>query len=217
MKKISTLLFTVTMLVGFSSLVKGQSTDNETISANANVIQSMAVGGEKQDLEFNNVLIGSGKFIDAVDGSADAATANSEIIGAAVNGITGEESRGYFSIEIAEGITVDLSLDEPDELKDDEDNGLFVHFSINGDELNGLLSTTKPEGTTSVTAITNGESSNFAVFGGGPNQWNMRDPFTMPAGGKVYLSLGGTVVALNNQALSTYTGTLTLTATVVED
>jgi hypothetical protein len=217
MKVTAHILITTFLLVGFSSVTMAQSTDNATITANANVVQNMVVGGETKDLEFNNILIGSGKFIDAVDGSADAATANSEIIGAAVNGITSGESRGYFSIEIAEGITVDLSLDEPDELKDDEDNGLFVHFSINNDELNGLLSTTKPEGTTSVTAITNGESSNFAIFGGGPNQWNMRDPFTMPAGGKVYLSLGGTVVALNNQALSTYTGTLTLTATVVED
>ena len=214
MKKLKTLLFASTLLAGFSSVAMGQSTDNATINANANVVQAMVVGGETKDLEFKNILIGSGKFIDAVDGSADAATANSEIIGAAVNGITGGESRGYFSIEIAEGITVDLSLDEPDELKDDEDNGLFVHFSINGDELNGLLTTTKPEGTTSVTAIPNGESSNFAVFGGGPNQWNMRDPFTMPAGGKVYLSLGGTVVALNDQALGTYSGTITLTATV---
>ena len=213
MKKLTTLLFAVTLLVGFSSVTMAQSSANATISANANVVQDMVVGTDFEDLEFNNILVNSGKFIDATDGSVDATT------GTAV-GITGGETRGYFSIEIISGTNVDVTLTVPSNLEDDSSNTLQIGFDESGigDEtgnLNGLLTETEPTGTASVTAITGGAGSNF-TFASGDGEWDLDSAITMPNSGKVYLALGGEVQASSNQELGSYTGDIILTATVAD-
>ncbi|MDR9408297.1 MAG: hypothetical protein RI573_05580 [Balneolaceae bacterium] len=213
MKKLKTLLFTATLLVGFSSVSMAQSTDNATITANANVVQDMVVGNEFEDLEFNNILVNSAKFIDATDGSVDASATGT---GAAADGITGGETRGYFSIEIADGTNVDLTLEVPSDLEDGNSNTLTIDFSDTGDggtDLNGLLTETEPTGTASVTAITGGAGSNFTLASG---EWDLDSAFEMPSGGKVYLALGGEVSASSTQTLGSYTGDITLTATVAD-
>lgn len=211
MKKLTTLLFAVTLLVGFSSVAMAQSSDNATISANANVVQDMVVGNEFEDLEFNNILVNSAKFIDATDGSVDATTGTAD-------GITGGETRGYFSIEIISGTNVDLTLDVPSNLEDDNSNTLQIGFGETGigDEtgnLNGLLTETEPTGTESVSAISGGAGSNFSLASG---EWDLDSEFAMPSGGLVYLALGGEVQASSNQELGSYTGDITLTATVAD-
>jgi len=210
MKKLTTLLFAVALLVGFSSVSMAQSTDNATINANAKVVGAMAVGTVKQDLEFNNILVNSSKFISAIDGSVDADEATTS---GTVDGVTGSESRGYFSISIVGGTSVDLTLEVPSNLVDDG-NDLAIGFGRTGfnddsGELNGIITETEPTGTTSVTAITDGGGADFS-----DNDGDFVNTFTMPAGGTVYLALGGEVNALANQELGTYTGTITLTATV---
>lgn len=213
MKKLTTLLFAVTLLVGFSSVTMAQSTDNATISANANVVQDMVVGNEFEDLEFNNILVNSAKFIDATDGSVDATTGTAD-------GITGGETRGYFSIEILDGTNVDLTLDVPSNLEDGSSNTLQIAFGETGigdetDNLNGLLTETEPTGTASVTAIDNGAGSDFSREPG-TGVWDLDSAFEMPNSGIVYLALGGEVQASSNQELGSYTGDITLTATVAD-
>jgi hypothetical protein len=210
MKKLTTLLFAVTLLVGFSSVTMAQSTDYATINANAKVVGAMAVGTDNQDLEFNNILVNSSKYIDATDGSVDADAATTS---GTVDGVTGSESRGYFSISIVGGTSVDLTLEVPSNLVDDQ-NELAIGFgrtgfNHDGGELNGIITETLPQATTSVTAITGGEGDDFSLSDG-----DFVNTFTMPAAGTVYLALGGEVNALANQELGTYTGTITLTATV---
>ncbi|MFD2532937.1 hypothetical protein [Gracilimonas halophila] len=204
MKKLTILLFAVTLLVGFSSVTMAQSTDNATISANANVVQDMVVGNEFEDLEFNNILVNSAKFIDATDGTVTA------------NGVTGGETRGYFSIEIISGTNVDLTLDVPLNLEDGSSNTLSIDFSDNGDagtDLNGLVTETKPVGNASVTAITGATGSDFTLTTG---VWVLDSEFAMPSGGLVYLALGGQVTATSDQEVGSYTGDITLTATVAD-
>lgn len=213
MKKLTTLLFAVTLLVGFSSVTMAQSTDNATITANANVVQDMVVGNENENLEFNNILLNSAKFIDATDGSVDAT-------GGFEDGVTGGETRGYFSIEIVEGTNVDLNMDVPSNLVDDDSNTLLIVFGTTGlgDEsgnLNGLLTETEPTGTTPVSAIVGGAGTDFS-FDTGLGEYDLDSAFSMPSGGKVYLVLGGEVEALSNQPLGEYTGDITLTATVAD-
>ncbi|MFD2532938.1 hypothetical protein [Gracilimonas halophila] len=215
MKKLKTLLFASSLLVGFSSVTMAQSTDNATISANANVVQDMVVGNEFEDLEFNNILVNSAKFIDATDGSVDASATGT---GAAADGITDGETRGYFSIEIISGTNVDVTLDVPSNLEDGSSNTLQIGFGETGigdetDNLNGLLTETEPTGTASVTAITGGAGSNFTLTTG---EWDLDSAFEMPSGGKVYLALGGEVSASSTQTLGSYTGDITLTATVAD-
>jgi len=217
MKKLTTLLFAVTLLVGFSSVTMAQSSDNATISANANVVQDMVVGNESENLEFNNILVNSAKFIDATDGSVDASATGT---GAAADGITGGETRGYFSIEIISGTNVDVTLTVPSNLEDGSSNTLQIGFDETGigDEtgnLNGLLTETEPTGTASVTAITGGAGSNF-TFASGDGEWDLDSAFTMPSNGKVYLALGGEVSATSDQELGSYAGDITLTATVAD-
>ena len=212
MKKLTTLLFAVTLLVGFSSVTMAQSSDEATISANANVVDDIVVGNEVQDLEFNNILVNSAKFIDAEDGTVDASatgTAGTD------DGITGGETRGYFSIEIAEGVEVNVELTVPSNLKDDSNNTLEIDFDESGidDEtgnLNGLLTEDEPTGTESVSAITGGEGDDFTYDNG---EWTL-DNVEMPKSGKVYLALGGEVSATIDQQSGSYEGDITLTATV---
>ena len=218
MKKLTTLLFASTLLVSFSSVAMAQSSDNETISANATVVQGMVVGGEQGDLDFKNVLVDSWKTIDALDNTARAT-------GGTVNGVTGGESRGFFSIEIVEGTPVDYSLAVPENLVGPGEAGSEATLPIefNTDNLpfgestmfNGALTTTDP-------AVT--DDLNLSLLMGGSNN-DFSDPTTspitlndlaMPNGGKVFLVFGGTVKAADGQALGSYTGDLTLTATVAD-
>lgn len=215
MKKVITLLFAVTLLVGFSSVANGQSSDDATISANANVVQDMVVGNDTNDIEFNNILRNSGKFINAADGTVDAAAATTS---GTVDGVTGGEERGWFDISIVAGTNVNLTLAVPSTLNNGDNGDNTIQFSVgtsgfDNSDLNGLITETKPTGTTAVTAITNGEGTNFTFSSG---DWTLDTAFEMPAGGTVYLALGGETVAASDQALGSYTGTLTLTATVAD-
>ena len=212
MKKLTTLLFAVTLLVGFSSVTMAQSSDNATISANANVVQDMVVGNDTNDIEFNNILIGSGKFINAADGTVDATAASTS---GTVNGVTGGEARGWFDISIVAGTSVDLSLAVPSTLVKGEDT---LDFSVgasgfDNEDLNGLLTETKPTGTTTVTAITGAAGTDFSFTDG---TWTLDTAFEMPAGGTVYLALGGETFAASDQELGSYSGDITLTATVAD-
>ena len=216
MKKLTTLLFAVTLLVGFSSVTMAQtSEDDATITANANVVEDMVVGNESENLEFNNILVNSAKFIDAKDGSVDA---SAEGTGAAADGITGGETRGYFSIEITSGTNVAVTLTVPSNLEDDSSNKLQIGFDESGignenDNLNGLLTENEPTDTESVTAITGGAGSNFTLTS---DDWVLDSEFAMPNSGKVYLALGGDVSATSDQELGSYAGDITLTATVAD-
>ena len=213
MKKLTTLLFAVTLLVGFSSVTMAQSTATETISAKANVVQDMVVGNDTNDIEFNNILRNSGKSINAVDGTVDATAASTS---GTVNGVTGGEARGWFDISIVAGTSVDLSLAVPPTLAK-VGGGDFLNFSVGTSsaniDLNGLITETKPTGNTEVTAITNGAGSDFSFDTG---DWTLGTAFEMPEGGTVYLALGGEVFATHNQALGSYAGDITLTATVAD-
>lgn len=211
MKKVITLLFAVTLLVGFSSVTMAQSTDNTTINANANVVQAMVVGNEKANLEFNNVLVDSWKTVNAITNTAIAT-------GGSVNGVTGGESRGFFSIEIVQGTPIDYSLAVPTNLVGPSEATLPIDFNtanLGGDAttFNGFLTTTDPSGTNDLSGaiLTGGAGSDFSSPANSPITL---DDLAMPEGGKVYLVVGGTVKAGESQALGSYAGTLTLTATV---
>lgn len=212
MKVTAHILITTFLLVGFSSVTMAQSTDNATITANANVVQDMVVGGDANDIEFNNILLNSTKFINATDGSVDAEARTS----VNVDGITGGEERGWFDISIAGGINVDVSLNITTQLKDEHNNSLGFSTSEKGfgyQELNGMLTETKPTGTTPIIAIDGGEGNKFSFAG---TTWTLDNAFTMPESGTVYLALGGETFALTDQELGTYSGELTLTATVAD-
>ena len=210
MKKLKTLLFASTLLVGFSSVAMAQSSDNATINANATVVQGMVVGDDTNNIEFNNLLQFTSKEINAADGAVDAK-----------DGITGGEERGWFDISIVAGTNVDLTLEVPSLLRNpdraiDRFNQLFFSVGTSGsddNDLNGMLTETKPTGTTEVTAITNGAGTDFTFNDG---TWTLDSAFEMPAGGTVYLALGGRV-ELILQPVGSYTGTITLTATVNDD
>lgn len=220
MKKLTTLLFAVALLMGFSSVAMAQSSDDASINANATVVQGMQVGEESQDLDFNNILRNSAKFIGALNGIADASAAGTK---GTVDGITGGESRGYFSIEIAPGASVDISLNVPTNIIDAAQGFPFPALPIDfsdtgdgGDNFNGFLTEQQPgTGPGGVTPISTGVTagSNF-TFDPGDSIWSLDNAFEMPESGKVYLVMGGEVSAASDQELGEYTGFIELTATI---
>ena len=212
MKKLTTLLFAVALLVGFSSVSMAQSTNNATINATATVVGAMAVGNESNDLVFNNVLVDSWKTVNAFTNGGIAT-------GGTVTGVTGGEERGFFSIEIVEGTDVDYSLAVPSTLGGPDTATLPIEFNTlnlpvgNSGHLNGFLTATNPADTADLSGAvhTGGGGSAFTHASASPITLG---GIAMPEGGKVYLVLGGTVKAAANQATGEYTGDITLTATV---
>lgn len=215
-KTVSIFLLAVTVLVSFSSVALGQSNDDATIQATATVIAAMAVGEETQDLEFNNILVNSAKFISATDGSVDASAAST---GGSGDGITGGEQRGYVSIESTAGTNIRVLLTLPTQLlHSDESNTLSIQFSTTGTNfnLNGLVSANKPSGEETLTALAGSASGNW-TFQEPNGTWNTTQSpsFVMPEGGKAYMVLGAKVVAGGFQTLGTYTGDIVVTASIL--
>ena len=214
MKKMPTLLFAVTMLAGFSSVAMAQSTDNETISANANVVSSVVVGEEFNNLELGSLFTNSTKFLDAATGSVD-------ITKGTRDALNGGEERGYFSIQIIQGTSLDLTLDTPRPLSGSGSETLPVTFFKNGmgsktDFPNAVITDSKPSPSVDLSSdiVSGGADSDFSLITDDPDKvtWE-NNGFNMPAN-DVYLVIGGQVAAGENQAIDTYTGTITLTATV---
>ena len=214
MKKVTILLFAVTLLVGFSSMANGQSSDEHTISATANVVGAMAVGNEDNNLIFNNVLVDSRKTINAIDESVKAD-------GGTATGVTGGEERGYFSIEIVGGTDVDYSLILPSELDETGAGNATLPITFDTEDIggnssifNGFLTATDPAVTTDLTGDVLADATG--------SDWNgvsgtiSLDGILMPESGKVYLVLGGTVDAGSSQTLGNYEADIELTATVAD-
>ena len=65
MKTITTTLAAVLLFAGLHSKALAQS-DASTTTASANVVQSLEVGAESQNLDFGNMLAGTAKTIDDI-------------------------------------------------------------------------------------------------------------------------------------------------------
>ena len=203
MKKVFTILAAVLLIAGLHSKALAQS-DASTTTASANVVQSLEVGAESQNLDFGNMLAGTAKTIDDADGAIT--LVNGE-------GVTGGEQRGYISIETADGSSVDLSLIVPSNLQDGS-NTLTADFEVGlGPSLTGRVTDTKPTGTQTVDIYSGGAGSDFSLTDG---VWSLDSPIIMPASGTLYLVLGGEVSADENQPVGNYLGDVTLTATITD-
>ncbi|MFD2532936.1 hypothetical protein [Gracilimonas halophila] len=218
MKKLKTLLFASSLLVGFSSVSMAQSTDNATINANANVVQAMVVGDLNQDLDFGNILQNSAKIILPANQQVDATASGTS---GSEDGITDGETRGFVSIDMVSGTNITLSVQVPEDLSDGSSNTLPISFDANGIDgesttggLNGLVTAELPTGSGLVNAY---ESMSTTAFSKSSNTWSTISSFPMPAGDRVFLVLGGEVSAGANQVLGTYSGDITITATVDEN
>ena len=208
MKKVFTILAAVLLFAGLHSKALAQS-DASTTTASANVVQSLEVGAESQNLDFGYMLANTQKHVDFFKGVTTLLNDT---------GIRGGEQRGYISIETAAGSSVDLSLAVPSTLKDESDNSLNIDFDRSigttvQSELNGRVSETAPTGSTfeEVYAYENGDGNQFSFNSG---TWSLNNSITMPASGTMYLVLGGEVSTNENQPVGNYSGDVTLTATI---
>ena len=217
-------------LLGFVPVVSAQSTDNETITANARVLGTLKVGEQTNDLNFGNILINSAKRVQAVDGSVTALAAETNLSdtfeGGEVNGITGGEERGWFDITADPGTELNVEVRIPGSINLSQAEGLFIVFTedgstpINGSDntLNGLITETQPSGTNTLTPIDGGAGDDFQrIFGS--MAWRLGSssflqPFEMPASGKVYFVIGGEVVAEADTSPGMYTGNIELEVSV---
>ena len=204
MGKINIMLTAVFLLAGLHTKTMAQS--NATTTASANVVQNLEVGGESQSLDFGDIIagtkkrVGHGNTVDTFDG-----------------GIVGGEQRGYISIETAGGNSVDLSLAVPSTLEDENSNTVSVTFEVNDGNgnpagyLEGRITETDPAG-----GELGPRLQNMAVdsFEKGSGTWSLKNSFQMPAGGIVYLLLGGEVSTDTNQTVGSYSGDVTITATI---
>ena len=230
MKEQCTRLFILIFgLLGFAPVVSAQSTDNETITANARVLGTLKVGEQTNDLNFGNILINSAKRVQAVDGSVTALAAETNlsdtIEGGEVNGITGGEERGWFDITADPGTELNVEVRILSRLRLSQAEVLYIVFTedgstpVNGlnNTLNGLITETQPSGTNTLTPIDGGASDDFERSG--PTAWRLSSgsftqPFEMPASGKVYFVIGGEVVAKADTSPGMYTGDIELEVSV---
>ena len=208
MKTITTILAAVLLFAGLHSKALAQS-DASTTTASANVVQSLEVGAESQNLDFGNMLAGTTKQVSASNGLVVLGTGG---------GITGGEQRGYISIETAGGTSLDLSLTVPSSLQDGSNNTLSLDFdtSRGGTTQSNLftrISEVKPTGTDALDNYNDG----FILFNYNGGTWSLDNPpIIMPASGTVYMALGGEVFADENQPAGNYSGDVTLTATITD-
>lgn len=224
------LFILILALLGFASVVSAQSTDNETITANARVLGTLKVGEQTNDLNFGNILINSAKRIQAVDGSVTALAAETNlsdaIDGGEVNGITGGEERGWFDITADPGTELNVEVRILSRLSLSQAEVLYIVFTEDGrnprngpaNTLNGLITETQPSGTNTLTPIDGGAGVDFErLFG--MSAWRLGsplffEPFEMPASGKVYFVIGGEVVAKADTSPGIYTGNIILEVSV---
>lgn len=218
MKKIPILLFAGSLLAGFSSVAMGQSTDNETISANANVVQDLKVGEDKGSLEFGDVVVNSNKFIDAENGDVVS------------TGITGGEQRGFFDVQMGGEPNINLEIEFPTILSagtvfsgdtlpfystsDSNSDGTQVNANaivIEQADFNGNLN--DDFGTNSLvnkTDWTITEDGNAIIA-------NTTSAISMPSSSKIYVVVGGKVEAEDDQEIrSDYSANIHLTVTVAD-
>jgi len=211
MKRIKPLLLVAALITGVNSVAMAQSA-TATIEASATVISDITVTSG-QDIDFGDIIVGTAKFISAFNQSTTLENGN---------GTTGNEQVGWFEISVTEGVNVDLTLDVPVNLTDAGSNTLPIsfdsaQFSVFGD-LNGLVTADDPSSATNPTAVSGANGADFTPNNGGtnPTEWTLNTPFTMPTGGTAYLVLGGQVSAGESQAVASYDGTITLTATITD-
>ena len=209
MKTLKTLLFAVTLLVGFSSMALAQNAD-ATITANANVIADIAATNVS-DIDFGDVVVNTEKFLDASDQSVST-----------TNGVTGGEAFGAVDIDFAANENIDIDVQFPSSLagQTNASNTLSVDFSADGDGgtganaviVNGSISY---DGAVSdglfANALTNGAKADWGSPSG--TTYTISD-FTMPSSGELTVIIGGEVSAASGQSTEVYQGDITVTATV---
>ena len=211
MKNIIKNLFAIALLMSLSSVAMAQE-QSATITANASVISDIAVGADKQNIDFSDIIVGTAKFISAFDQSVT--LQNGEGVE------TGTEQIGWFDISVSTGVNVDLTLTVPTELSDGS-NTLPISFDATqfntGADLNGFVTADDPSTNTSPSQVTGGEATSFTPNNSGidPTEWNLDNPFTMPSG-TVYLVLGGEVSSASDQTVGSYSADITLTATITD-
>lgn len=197
--------------MSLSSVAMAQE-QSATITANASVISDIAVGADKQNIDFSDIIVGTAKFISAFDQSVT--LQNGEGVE------TGTEQIGWFDISVSTGVNVDLTLTVPTELSDGS-NTLPISFDATqfntGADLNGFVTADDPSTNTSPSQVTGGEATSFTPNNSGidPTEWNLDNPFTMPSG-TVYLVLGGEVSSASDQTVGSYSADITLTATITD-
>ncbi|MFD2532934.1 hypothetical protein [Gracilimonas halophila] len=215
MKKIPILLFAVSLLAGFSSVAMGQSTDNETISANANVVQDLKVGEDKGSLEFGDVVVNSTKFIDAENGDVVS------------TGITGGEQRGFFDVQMGGEPNINLEIRFPTQLG----SGMFGNlvtmpfYSASDGESAGTVNAIVTEQADFNGNLNDDFGTNILV---NKTDWTITEitstvtaettsAVSMPSSSKIYVVVGGKVEAEEEQEIrSDYLGTIKLTVTVAD-
>ena len=214
MKYIFSIFFTLTLLSFSVNKTHAQSTE-ATIQADANLITDVSVDAT-QEIDFGIIIQDSKKTIDPLDNSASDDGGN-------VTGLIGSENRGYFTLDGTGGTNVDLQLVTPGSLEDPGGNSLDVIFgSQSTNVLQAIVTDTEPTESESVSAISNGDG----ISG---NDFSCQEDFItknltclttnsiqLPQDtGIVYVVVGGEVTASDTQNVATYSGDITLTATIV--
>ena len=211
MKRISTILTALFLLVGFSTAVTAQSSDQATVTATANVAADLTAQNVI-DLDFGNILIGSSKFLDA----------GNQSFNPSADGVSGGESFGVAQIDYVPGEIIDIQIVFPTTLSAngvsgnsdmDFDNSYDGNgFSSSG--INAILvdDTTIPDGSEnqSLTILTGALKTDWSTVLG---QWTLSD-FQVPDGGTIYAIIGGKVTADPDQAVGVYTGSITVNVAV---
>ena len=214
MKKLTTLLFASTLLAVLSSVAMAQSTDNEAINANANVVQDLKVGEDKGSLEFGDVVVNSTKFIDAEDGDVVS------------TGITGGEQRGFFDVQMGGEPNINLEIDFPDVLFAGSpfDPEIMPFYST----ADGATTGTQVNANAIVVDKTAFDSNLNDDFGTNilvnKNDWDFEEDgstatklLSMPSSSKIYVVVGGKVVAQEDQFIANdYEAFIHLTVTVTD-
>ena len=181
-----------------------------TITANASVISDIAVGADKQNIEFGKIIVGTSKYISAFYQSVTLQFGE---------GTTGGEQIGWFDISVTTGVNVDLALSVPTGLSDGTHsmaiNFYSDPFALTG-SLNGFVTADDPNSVTTANAVTGGESTEFTPNDElSPTEWSLDNPFEMPSG-TVYMVLGGEINSGASQPAGSYTGNITLMATITD-
>ena len=120
-------LYIIFALSAMKNTATGQAVD-KVASAEANVLTDITLEGT-QDLEYATVLQNSQKYIDVVDGTVKLPMSN---------GVSGGESRGYFTITGTVGTKMDIVIEFPRALTpvNTQNNDAFIQYYPTNSEAN---------------------------------------------------------------------------------
>ena len=215
MKRISTILTALLLIVVFSTAVTAQSSDQATVTATANVAADLTVES-LFNLDFKNILLGTTKMLDASNQSVNSIITGTETTG----GVTGNEVFGVVQIDYVPQETINIEIDFPNYLSGVSNSSNTLTASFVKDGFSGVQGSTSSANAILVDGSSDPGNSQ-PLSGGSTSDWvygtgiiySITD-FEVPQSGTIYVVIGGEVKSLESTLIQQYQADIAVEVTI---